>query len=78
MFLKTSRWIAIPELLYAVLLLLFCVLSIVSAIALILGVLKKRKSKYFILWGTTLLVSAAYLVVSLGFGWIVASTMIGG
>lgn len=78
MSLKTSRWIVIPEQLYVVLLFLFCALAIVSAIALIVGVSKKRKNKYFILWGMALLVSAAYFVVSFGFGWIVANTMIGG
>ncbi len=78
MFLKTSHWIAIPEQLYIVLLFLFCALGIVSAIALIVGVSKKRKNKYFILWGMALLVSAIYFVASFGFGWIVANTMIGG
>ncbi|WP_367925088.1 hypothetical protein [uncultured Ruthenibacterium sp.] len=78
MFLQTGKWLAIPEPLHIALVLLFGVLAAISTIALILGIVKKKKSKYFVLWSTVILISAAYLIASLGFGWIVANTMISG
>ncbi len=78
MFLLTDKWLAIPEMLYIALILLFGILAVISIIAHVIGVMKKRKTKYFIVWGLVAFISAAYLVAALGFGWIVANTMIGG
>lgn len=74
----THKWLAIPETLYIALLLLSGFLAVISIIALAIGAMKKRKRKWFTLWGGVLLISAAYLVVTLGLDWIVANTMIGG
>ncbi len=78
MFVLTHKWLAIPETLYITLLLLFVFLAVISIIALVIGAMKKRKMKWFTLWGVVLLISAAYLVATFGLGWIVANTMIGG
>lgn len=78
MFLLTHKWLAIPETLYIALLLLFVFLAVISIIVLVIGAMKKKKMKWFTLWGVVLLISAAYLIATLGLGWIVANTMIGG
>lgn len=78
MFLLTHKWLVIPETLYIALLLLFVFLAVISIIVLVIGAMKKKKMKWFTLWGVVLLISAAYLIATLGLGWIVANTMIGG
>lgn len=78
MFLLSDRWVVIPEMLYIGLLFLFVFLVVISIVAIVMGAMKKKKMKWFILWGVVVLVSAIYLVATFGLGWIVANTMLGG
>ncbi len=70
--------LVIPETLYIVLFLLFSISALISVIAFVIGAVKKKKMKWFILWGVVVLISAVYLIAALEFGLIAANTMIGG
>ncbi len=78
MFEISTNWIAIPELLYLALILIFGILTIFAIYKIIKSVVKKNTKKYFVIWIVALLISIAYFVAIWGFGFIVANTMVGG
>ena len=71
------KYLIIPELIYIMLLCGGIVLSLVSLIMGIKGYIKKRESRYFIMWGIVLLLCLVVVKLTTT-GVIVANTMIGG
>ena len=74
----TKNRLMIPEKMYFALLFICGVISIVSITALIYGAAKKKTITYYIVWGIILLISAVYLILTLGTHSIIAHTMVGG
>ena len=74
----TSRWLMLPSPLYFLLLLFSLILSLLSVVLLVYGIIRKKPRGYFIRWGAVLLLSLLYLFLTLVMRCIVANTMVGG
>ena len=71
------KYVIIPEFIYIILLYGDIILSIVSVLMGIRGMIKKREKRYFVKWCIVLAVSVVMVVLTTT-GVIVANTMIGG
>ena len=71
------KYIIVPEFIHILLFYGGLVLALVSLIMGILGMVRKKGKRYFILWGILLVVSLAAVLLTIS-GTVVADTMLGG